>query len=652
MGAGLLGDGLGFAGVRVTAGDGAETDGAGDSGVGVSAAEDNDGDGDAVGTGRMASDLCERRAIDPTTRTDPVSANATTATRNGLRASARRNANSGLTSTPMDDNGLCAFDCTGANGEPRPLSSVAHHVRNTVAPGYLTSWARADARCGYSFRMWFADLVRAAAEVAATSSRNAKIDRLAGVLRAAAPDEIEAAVGFLIGWPRQGRIGVGWATAYGLDVRPAAQASLTVLDADDAIDRIHRITGPGSQQERGTILAALLSRATAGEQDFIRRVFTGELRHGALEGVVSSAVARAAGVPATVLRRAMMLSGDLGTTARIALTEGRVGLERIGLTLLRPVLPMLASTADTVEEALAFSGPASVEWKLDGIRIQAHRDADAVRVFSRNGNDLTDRVPDVVGVVQSLLVRSVVLDGEAIGLDESRRPYAFQETMSGTGRRTDAFAAVPFFFDVLHLNGKDLLDHPLTERAEVLARITGDRRVPSTVTDDPAVAAAFLAGALEAGHEGVMIKDISSTYQAGRRGKSWRKVKPVKTFDLVVLAAEWGHGRRHGWLSNLHLGALDAAGNPVMVGKTFKGMTDALLAWQTDKLQSIKVRDEGITVWVRPQLVVEIELEGVQTSTRYPGGIALRFARLLRYRPDKSAADADTLASLRALRNR
>ncbi|HVL90499.1 MAG TPA: ATP-dependent DNA ligase [Actinomycetota bacterium] len=493
------------------------------------------------------------------------------------------------------------------------------------------------------------DLVSTAANVAATSSRNEKIDLLAQALRQTSPGEIEAAVGFLVGWPRQGRIGVGGATAYGLDVAPAPEPTLTVRDVDDAIERVRAITGTGSVQARAEILTDLLARATSDEQVFIRRIFTGEMRHGALEGVVAAAVAKAAGVPATVVRRATMLSGDLCATARIALTEGRDGLERIGLTVLRPVLPMLASTAETVQDALTFDGPASVEWKLDGIRIQAHRDGDEVRVFSRNGNDLTDRLPGVVTVVHGLPVRAVVLDGEAIGLDESERPYAFQDTMSGTGRRTEAFGAVPFFFDVLHLDGEDLLDLPLVERLDALERVAGHRRIRSTVTEDAAEAQRFLDSALAAGHEGIMVKDLSSPYQAGRRGKAWRKVKPAKTFDLVVLAAEWGHGRRRGWLSNLHLGALDDNGTPVMVGKTFKGMTDALLAWQTEKLQSIKEREEGITVWVRPDLVVEIELEGVQTSTRYPGGIALRFARLLRYRDDKTAADADTLESLRAL---
>lgn len=526
---------------------------------------------------------------------------------------------------------------------PKAISGFMYLSERLIRPGGCI-------RAGYSGRMLLAGLVAATADVAATASRNAKIARLADAVRAAAPDEIEAAVGFLVGWPRQGRIGIGAATAYGLNVPPAAEASLTVRDLDDGIERIRAVGGAGSARARGDILSGLLARATAAEQDFIRRVFTGELRSGALEGVVAAAVADAADVPAALVRRAAMLSGDLCAAARVAMTQGRDGLEGIGLFLLRPVLPMLASTAETVEEALAFGGLASVEWKLDGIRIQAHRDGDAIRVFSRNGNDLTERLPGVVTALRALPVRSVVLDGEAIGMDDSQRPYAFQQTMSGTGRKKDEFGAVPFFFDVLHADGEDLLDRPLSERIAVLERIAASRRIPATATDDPAAASAFLTAALDAGHEGIMVKDLSSAYLAGRRGKSWRKVKPAKTFDLVVLAAEWGHGRRRGRLSNLHLGALDDAGAPVMVGKTFKGMTDALLAWQTERLLSIKEHEEGITVRVRPELVVEIELEGVQTSTRYPGGIALRFARLLRYREDKTAADADTLESLRALR--
>jgi DNA ligase-1 len=371
---------------------------------------------------------------------------------------------------------------------------------------------------------------------------------------------------------------------------------------------------------------------------------------------MGDAIARAAGVPATDVRRAAMLGGDLADTARRALEGGAPALAEVGLRVLRPVQPMLAATAATVAEALDATGPASVEWKLDGARIQVHRAGDEVRVFTRNLNDVTARVPEVVVIARSLPARSFVLDGEAIGLSEDALPRRFQDTMSRFG--TDDAAAhemtlAAFFFDVLHVDGVDVIDRPLRERAPILRDLVGEWRVPAVDTDDAAVADAFLSDALATGHEGVMVKSLAATYEAGRRGATWRKVKPVRTLDLVVLAAEWGHGRRRGWLSNIHLGARDPdAGGFVMVGKTFKGMTDELLAWQTERFQELAVARDDYVVHVAPELVVEIALDGVQVSTRYPGGVALRFARVRGYRPDKDATDADTIDAVRALLTR
>ena len=499
--------------------------------------------------------------------------------------------------------------------------------------------------------MLLAEVVSIADAVAGTASRNEKVLLLADLLRRVPLEELPAAIGFLSGEPRQGRVGIGWATAWRAEAtKHAKDPTLTIADLDSFFDRILETVGKGSVKARSARVGDLLRRATDAEADFIRRLFVGEMRHGALEGVVTEAVAGAADVRAAAVRRALMLSGDLGRTAAIALTAGEDGLAGVGLEVLRPVQPMLASTADTPADALAVTGLASVEWKLDGIRIQVHRSGDEVRAFTRNLNDVTDRMPEVVSIVRSMPADPIVLDGEAIVLDADERPHAFQDTMSRVGRRSGEpeFALVPWFFDVVLVGDEQLLDAPLSERHERLERLVGEWRVPSIVTEDAEEAQRFLDSAMEAGHEGVMVKSLDSVYQAGRRGKSWIKVKPVRTLDLVVLAAEWGHGRRRGWLSNLHLGARDPEGGFVMVGKTFKGLTDETLAWQTARLQELESSREGITVWVRPELLVEIELDGVQSSTRYPGGVALRFARLKRYRPDKNPADADTIDVVRA----
>jgi DNA ligase-1 len=498
--------------------------------------------------------------------------------------------------------------------------------------------------------MLFAELVATSEAVGATRSRSAKIALLSDVLRRVAPAEREVAVSVLAGEPRQGRIGVGWATLAALAPPPAAQASLTIGEVDAVLSELDDLGGAGSVAARQGVLAALLGRCTPAEADHLRRLLVGEVRQGALASLVSDAVARAADVPAAAVRRAVMLRGDVGRVAAIALGEGVEGLAAVRLEVLRPVLPMLASTAPDVKAAIAELGTCSVEWKLDGARVQAHRKGADVRLFTRNLNDVTPRLPGVVEVVASLPVEAVVLDGEVVGLGTDDRPDRFQDTMSRFGRHDGSGSDLrAVWFDVLHLDGEDLLDLPLGTRLEALERVAAPWRVRHVVTDDPAAAAVVLAESLATGHEGVMVKAIGSPYEAGRRGAAWRKVKPVTTLDLVVLAAEWGHGRRRGWLSNLHLGARDPGGGFVMVGKTFKGLTDDLLTWQTARLSELAVRSSGHVVEVRPELVVEIALDGVQASSRYAGGVALRFARVRRYREDKDAADADTIDTVRAM---
>jgi DNA ligase 1 len=494
-----------------------------------------------------------------------------------------------------------------------------------------------------------ADLVTASREVAATSSRSRKVTILAELLRRLDADEIPIAVGLLSGVPRQGRVGVGYSTVYGLEHAPALEPTLTVGDLDQAIAAVSEATGAGSTLRRKQTLASLLARATDEEAGFVKRLLTGELRQGALAGLMVDAVAKAAGVSGALTRRALMLSGDLTRTAEIALTEGEEGLHGVGLELFRPILPMLASTAESVLEAVASFDRVAVEWKLDGIRIQIHRRGDEVRVYTRNLNEITHALPGIVDAVLRLPVEQAVLDGEALWMGE-QGPAAFQKTVAQIDSDAPPEGVVTFLFDVLHVDGDDLLDTPLEERAARLTAIAPQLRIPGVFTSDPEEAQRVLDDSLRAGHEGVVVKDAASTYGAGRRGKAWRKVKPVRTYDLVVLGAEWGHGRRQGWLSNLHLGARDPSTDDfVMVGKCFKGLTDELLEWQTKELLEREIGRRGIVVLVRPELVVEIALDGVQSSTRYPGGVALRFARVKRYRPDKDAAEADTIDDLRAL---
>jgi DNA ligase 1 len=436
---------------------------------------------------------------------------------------------------------------------------------------------------------------------------------------------------------------------FGSEVPPATEPSLTIRDVDRAIDLIEAVTGSGSAASRRELLGGLLARSTREEADFLRRLFTGQLRQGSLAGVMTAAVAKAAGVGLETTRRALMLSGDLPRTAEIAMTGGEPGLRAVGFEIFQPILPMLASTGATVDDAMSGFEQASVEFKLDGIRIQIHRRDDEVRIYTRNLNEITATLPGIVDTVRRLPVRQAVLDGEALWMSDSG-PASFQDTVSQIDSDAPPEGIVTFVFDLLHLDGEDLLDLPLRERAVRLQRIAPELKIPGVLTSDPEEGERVLEESLRAGHEGVVVKDTASVYAAGRRGGAWRKVKPVRTYDLVVLGAEWGHGRRQGWLSNLHLGARDPrSGEFVMVGKCFKGLTDELLRWQTDELLARETARRGIAVLVAPELVVEIALDGVQTSTRYPGGVALRFARVKRYRPDKDAAEADTIDDLRAL---
>ena len=495
-----------------------------------------------------------------------------------------------------------------------------------------------------------AELVATSATLAATSSRRAKIEVLATLLRTLETEEIVVTVAALTGVPRQGRIGVAWGRASALTGR-ANTPTFEVGGLDDALDRLDACAGPGSESQRAAIIDALDTDLTPKEAVFVRHLLTGELRHGALAGLMTDAVAAAAEVPAALVRRAAMLSGDLGGTARLAFTDGRAALEEVQLRVGIAIQPMLASPATDVTDALGTTGLSSVEWKLDGVRIQAHRNGDSVHLYTRNLNDVTDRMPSVVEALRLLPIDSVVLDGEVMGITEDGRPEAFQDSASTFGRRSGPGPVTldASWFDVLHLDGRDLIDETLETRLAAMDTIEGLARIPSVQTADPEIAQRLLDDALATGHEGAMVKSLASTYAAGRRGRAWRKVKPVHTLDLVVLAVEWGSGRRRGLLSNLHLGALGPNGVPVMVGKTFKGLTDELLTWQTERFLGLETHREGRVVFVRPEQVVEIALDGAQVSTRYPGGVALRFARVRRYRDDKSVADADTLDAIRAL---
>ncbi len=495
--------------------------------------------------------------------------------------------------------------------------------------------------------MLLADLVATSTTVAATRSRKTKVAALADALRLAESDDLETVVSYLGGALRQRRTGLGWRGVSDLPA-PADIATLTVASVDAAFTAIAAISGAGSQLTRREAVAELFARATGAEQAWLRAVVTGNVRQGALDAITQEAVAQVADVPLAAVRRAAMLSGSTVAAANAAF-RGLEALGDIGLEVGRPVQPMLASSApDVVAAMAALEGEVAVDAKLDGIRIQVHRDGDDVLVVTRSLDDITARLPEVVEIARALPAARFVLDGEALALDDDGRPLAFQDTASRTAQAAGV-VITPYFFDVLHLDGIDLIDAPYRERLFALdALVPDEHRVRRVTTDDPALAEAFARDTVAAGHEGVVLKDLGAPYAAGRRGSAWIKVKPVHTLDLVVLAVEWGSGRREGWLSNIHLGARDGEGGFVMLGKTFKGMTDEMLAWQTERFLSLETHREGHVVHVHPTQVVEVAFDGVQRSTRYPGGVALRFARVIGYRDDKTATEADTIGAVAA----
>lgn len=529
--------------------------------------------------------------------------------------------------------------------------------------------------------MKFERLVAASESVRQTRSRQQKVEHLAGCiaeLGAEPPPEsalvlpvpasemppapqrtsLMVGVAYLAGELAQGRVGLGPAAVFAHPPASAREAGeLSVMEVDGAFDAIARVSGAGAVRERLRLWSGLLERCTGLEQAYLRQLVVGELRQGALESLVAEAVARAAKVSPESVRRALMLSGSLPVIAQAAMAGGEAALALYRIELFRPLQPMLAQTAETPEAALEALGQAVFEHKLDGARVQVHKSDDEVRVYTRQLSDVTAAVPEVVELVRALPSRSLVLDGEVLSLREDGAPEPFQVTMRRFGRKLDvprmrqAQPLHPFFFDILHRDGGDLIDLGTSERlAELDAVVPAERRMARLSTDDAEQAASFFDAALERGHEGVMAKALDASYAAGRRGKAWLKLKSHHTFDLVVLGVEWGSGRRKGWLSNLHLGAREPKGGGfVMVGKTFKGLTDALLEWQTRELGAREIARDAYTVYVRPELVVEIAFNDVQQSPHYPGGVALRFARVKRYRPDKSALDADTIDAVRAL---
>jgi DNA ligase-1 len=520
------------------------------------------------------------------------------------------------------------------------------------------------------------ELVETSRAVGEVSGRLEKIGRLAALLERLAPEEIEIAASFLSGSPRQGRIGVGWALisearaasvpAGALTSAPVSEAeaeaasgalSPELREVDQIFDRLLKTRGAGSTAAKTTLLRELFSGVTAEEQDFLARLLFGELRQGALEGVLIEAVARAARLPAATIRRAAMMAGTLAPVARAALVEGESALARFMVQVMRPVQPMLADSAEDLDEAWTRIAEPSLEYKLDGARVQVHKAEGDVRVFSRALNDVTPAAPEIVEIARALPARELILDGEVIALRPDGSPHPFQITMRRFGRRLDIDALradlplTPFFFDTLHVDGQSLIDEPQSRRFDVLTGLMQPSFViPRIAKPAREAAAAFLDEALRRGHEGVMAKSLAAPYAAGSRGQAWLKIKQARTLDLVVLAAEWGSGRRRGWLSNLHLGARDPErGSYVMLGKTFKGLTDALLQWQTQKFLELELGRDGHVVHVKPELVVEIAFNDIQTSPIYPGGLALRFARVKRYRTDKRASESDTIATVQQI---
>jgi len=504
--------------------------------------------------------------------------------------------------------------------------------------------------------MLLAAVVETSRRVTETSKRLEKVGLLASLLRDLHPDEIEIVVAFLADSIRQGRIGIGYAALRDAQGSAAANPSLEVAEVDRTFQTIIATSGGGSQRQRQQLLHQMLLRATAPEQEFLVRLLMGELRQGALEAVMVEALAKASGVTVERVRRAVMLAGDIAKVARSLLEQGETALDQYDVQLFRPLHPMLAGSADDVDEALADLGEAALEFKLDGARVQVHKSGEDVVIYSRALNNVTAAVPEVVDAVRALPAKDLILDGEVISLQPDGRPQPFQVTMRRFGRKLDVermrgeLPITPFWFDLLYLNGGSLLDEPQSRRFAALAEIAGESLIPHVTTSDARSAGEFLEESLSRGHEGIMAKAIDARYAAGARGQSWLKVKRARTLDLVILAAEWGHGRRHGKLSNLHLGARDIdKGGFAMLGKTFKGLTDEMLAWQTQELLKLEISRDSYTVYVKPELVVEIAFNEIQVSPRYPSGLALRFARVKRYRTDKSAAETDTFQTVQRL---
>jgi len=502
------------------------------------------------------------------------------------------------------------------------------------------------------------ELVGTSQRVGEHAARRAKIAHIAGLLRRLAPAEIEIGVSYLAGVTRQGRSGIGYALIRdALAAQNATESTLTLTEVDATLEQIAEAGGSGSKAQRVRLLSELFARATAPEQEFLARLLQGELRQGALEGLMIEAVGVAATVPADSVRRAAMVAGGIAIVAATALIEGAAGLSRYAIALFQPLAPMLAQPADDIQDAMSRIAMAALEWKLDGARVQVHKDGDDVRIYSRTGNDVTGAAPEIVSAVRSAGARALILDGEAIALRPNGAPYPFQETMSRFGRVLDIEAMrakMPlsvFFFDCLRRDDQDLVPLPASARFEALtAALPAELVIPRLITSELAAAQAFYDDTVERGHEGVMVKALDVPYHPGARSASWLKVKRSHSLDLVVLAAEWGHGRRRGWLSNLHLGAIDPATKEfVMLGKTFKGMTDVMLAWQTEELLKREIARDEWTVRVRPELVVEVTFNDLQASPRYPGGLALRFARVKGYRPDKKPSEADTMDAVRAI---
>lgn len=505
--------------------------------------------------------------------------------------------------------------------------------------------------------MLLANVVETSQRVAETTKRLRKIDLLAALLRQLDPEETEIVVAFLSGGTRQGRIGIGYAALRDAAAPPSETTGLEVRETDAILESLAAAQGPGSERRKRDVLHALLARATEAEQHFLTGLLLGELRQGALEGVMLEALAKASGVSPERIRRAVMMAGEIPRVARAVMESGAAGLEPFDVRLFRPVQPMLAQTSEDVSAALADLGEAALEFKFDGARVQVHRSGEDVVVFSRSLNNVTHAVPEIVEAVRTLPGRDLILDGEVLSLTPDGRPQPFQTTMRRFGRKLDVDAMraelplTPFWFDLLYLDGQSLIDEPQARRFSALEELSpADMLVPHVVTADPNRAEDFLHDALERGHEGIMAKATGAGYAAGARGQSWLKIKQARTLDLVILAAEWGHGRRRGWLSNLHLGARDTErGGFAMLGKTFKGLTDEMLAWQTEQLLKLEIARDSYTVYVEPKLVVEIAFNEIQISPRYPSGLALRFARVKRYRTDKSPAEADTFQTVQKL---